>query len=339
MTDDEGDIDDIRSIEVEFDEEDQLIRGIFDDLSLVKVSSHVKISTGNRSFDVIRDIFDDLSLVKVSSHVKISARNRSFDVIRGILDDLSLVKVSSHVKISARNKRNRSFDVIRGIFDDLSLVKVSSRVKILSRNKSYNTQTQSATQTSKEYLEKQLTEVETNLRRKEEARNELNVFLGDDNDSFVSLVIHLYCVTVSFSFPVVVGERLCDHLRSNVDLYIQSKESCPDEVAKQKPKETRPEEVDNQKPKESFLNLHNDSERIKLDKFSMSRRSKDWKRTIRDPDEPSLLRSAMIANIHAHDKSYMRQSPSPQPVIERKRDRGVEGGHKYDEASLMKDHK
>ncbi|GKB21603.1 hypothetical protein Tco_0855526, partial [Tanacetum coccineum] len=38
---------------------------------------------------------------------------------------------------------------------------------------------------------------------------------------------------------------LCDHLRSNVDLYIQSKESCPDEVAKQKPKETRPEEVAN----------------------------------------------------------------------------------------------
>ncbi|GKC30000.1 hypothetical protein Tco_1037294 [Tanacetum coccineum] len=133
--------------------------------------------------------------------------------------------------------------------------------------------------------------------------------------------------------------RLCDHLRSNVDLYIQSKESCPHEVAKQKPKETRPEEVANQKPKESFLNLHNDSERIKSDKFSMSRRSKDWKSTIRDPDEPSLLRSAMIANIHAHDKSYMRQSPSPQPLIERKRDRGVEGGHKYDEASLMKDHK
>ncbi|GKE15725.1 hypothetical protein Tco_1423302 [Tanacetum coccineum] len=55
----------------------------------------------------------------------------------------------------------------------------------------------------------------------------------------------------------------------------------------------------------------------------MSRRSKDWKSTIRDPDEPSLLRSAM----------------NHQPVIERKRDQGVEGGHKYDEASLLKDHK
>ncbi|GKB13651.1 hypothetical protein Tco_0847574 [Tanacetum coccineum] len=123
---------------------------------------------------------------------------------------------------------------------------------------------------------------------------------------------------------------LCDHLRSNVDLYTQSKESCPYEVAKQKPKETRPEEVANQKPKESFLNLHNDSERIKSDKFSMSRRSKDRKSTIRDPNEPPLLHSAMIANIHVHDKIYMRQSPTTQPVIERRRDRSAEGGHKYE---------
>ncbi|GJS61635.1 hypothetical protein Tco_0656419 [Tanacetum coccineum] len=186
MTDDEGDIEDIRSIEAEFDEEDQVLHS-------------------------------DYKEIDISSHVKISARNKSFDVIRGIFDDLSLV------------------------------------------------------QTSKEYLKKQLTKVETNLReflqqdpglarqimsmaivRKEEARNELNVFLGDDNDSFVSLVIHLYCVIVSFSFPVVVGERLCDHLR------------------------------------------------------------------------------AMIANINAYDKIYMRQSPSPKPVIERKRDLSAEGGHKYE---------
>nr|GEY37763.1 DNA mismatch repair protein MutS, core [Tanacetum cinerariifolium] len=148
MTNDEGDIDDIRSTEAEFDEDHQflhldyreidtrnrsfdVIRGIFDDLNLVKVSSHVKISARNRSFDVIRGIFDDLSLLKVSSQVKISTRNRSFDGNRGIF----VVKVSSHVKISARN---RSFDVIRGIFDDLSLVKVSSHVKISKRNRSFD---------------------------------------------------------------------------------------------------------------------------------------------------------------------------------------------------------
>lgn len=149
-----------------------------------------------------------------------------------------------------------------------------------------------------------------NGRRKEEARNELNVFLGDDSDSFVSW--------------------LWDHLRSNVDLYTQPKESRPDEVAKQKPKESRPHEVANQKPKESFLNLHNESERIKSDKFSKSRRSKDWKDTFRDPDEPPPLRSAVIANIHADEKSYMRRSPSPQPVIQRKRDRSAEGGQIYE---------
>ncbi|PWA44705.1 Nucleotide-binding, alpha-beta plait [Artemisia annua] len=145
-----------------------------------------------------------------------------------------------------------------------------------------------------------------NGRRKEEARNELNVFLGDDSDSFVSW--------------------LWDHLRSNIDLYTQSKESRP-EVAKQKPKESRPDEVANHKPKDSFLNLHNESERIKSDKFSKSRRSKDWKDTLRDPDDPPPLRSAVIANIHADEKSYMRRSPSPQPVIQRKRDRSAEGGH------------
>ncbi|GJW01436.1 hypothetical protein Tco_1556687 [Tanacetum coccineum] len=149
-----------------------------------------------------------------------------------------------------------------------------------------------------------------NGRRKEEARNELNVFLGDDSGSFVSW--------------------LWDHLRSNVDLYTQSKESRPDEVAKQKPKESRPDELANQKPKESFLNLHNESERIKSDKFSKSRRSKDWKSTIRDPDEPPPLRSAVIANIHADDISYMRRSPSPQPVIQINRDRGAEGGQIYE---------
>ncbi|PWA40997.1 Nucleotide-binding, alpha-beta plait [Artemisia annua] len=145
-----------------------------------------------------------------------------------------------------------------------------------------------------------------NGRRKEEARNELNVFLGDDSDSFVSW--------------------LWDHLRSNIDLYTQSKESRP-EVAKQKPKESHLDEVANHKPKDSFLNLHNESERIKSDKFSKSRRSKDWKDTLRDPDEPPPLRSAVIANIHADEKSYMRRSPSPQPVIQRKRDRSAEGGH------------
>ncbi|KAJ0575910.1 putative nuclear polyadenylated RNA-binding protein Nab2/ZC3H14 [Helianthus annuus] len=51
--------------------------------------------------------------------------------------------------------------------------------------------------------------------RKEEVRSWMNIFLGNDKDSFVSW--------------------LWDHLQSNQDLYAQSKESHPDKVAKQKP--------------------------------------------------------------------------------------------------------
>lgn len=134
-----------------------------------------------------------------------------------------------------------------------------------------------------------------NGRRKEEARNELNVFLGDDSDSFVSW--------------------LWDHLRSNLDQYAQSKESLPDEVAKQK--------------------LLSESEVIKSDNLSKNRRSKDWKGVTRDPDEPPPLRSAIIANIHSDNKNHMNRSPSPRPQVQRKRGRGGETGQ-TDERSQVK---
>lgn len=109
--------------------------------------------------------------------------------------------------------------------------------------------------------------------------------------------------------------RLWDHLRSNLDLYAQSKESRPDEVAKQKPV--------------------SESEGIKSDKLSKSRRNRDWKGVIRDPDEPPLLRSAVIANIHSDDKNHMKRSPSPQPLTHRKRGRSGERGQ-TDERSQVK---
>lgn len=121
-----------------------------------------------------------------------------------------------------------------------------------------------------------------NGRRKEEARNELNVFLGDDSDSFVSW--------------------LWEHLRSNIDLYAQPREPRPEEVAKQKPQ--------------------SESEVMKSDKLpNRSRRTKDWKGVIRDPDQPPPLRSAVIANIHT---DHTKRSPSPQPIIHRKRGRSGE---------------
>lgn len=144
-----------------------------------------------------------------------------------------------------------------------------------------------------------------NGRRKEEARNELNVFLGDDSDSFVSW--------------------LWDHLRSNLHLYAQSRESRPDEVAKQKPQSGKED------GRSDLPHLDSESEGGKSEKLPKSRRNKDWKGVIRDPDEPPPLRSAVIANIHAEDKSHqsgshMKRSPSPQPLIQRKRGRSGERG-------------
>ncbi|KAL8260237.1 hypothetical protein R6Q59_028190 [Mikania micrantha] len=129
-----------------------------------------------------------------------------------------------------------------------------------------------------------------NGRRKKVAKNELNVFLGDDSDSFVSW--------------------LWEHLRSNLDHYAQSKESLPDEAAKQKP------------------HFHSESELTDSIKVSKNRRSKDWKEITRDLVEPPLLRSAIIAIIYSgDDKNHINRSPSPQTRIQRKRGRSGETGH------------
>lgn len=141
-----------------------------------------------------------------------------------------------------------------------------------------------------------------NGRRKAEARNELNVFLGDDSDSFVSW--------------------LWDHLRSNLDLYAQPRESRPDEVGKQKPQSTKEDG-------------RSESEAMKSEKLSKSRRSKDWRGVIRDLDEPPPLRSAVIANIHADDDTHMKRSPSPEQLVQRKRGRSGETDQ-TDERSQVK---
>lgn len=133
-----------------------------------------------------------------------------------------------------------------------------------------------------------------NGRRKEEARNELNVFLGDDSDSFVSW--------------------LWDHLRSNLNLYAQQKES---EVVKLKKEDSE------------------SAEGIK----SKKRASKDWRGVMRDPDEPPPLRSAVIANIHEDDNALQKRSSSPPPpLIQRKRGRSGDRAQNQidDERSQLK---
>ncbi|XP_076929240.1 uncharacterized protein LOC143593513 [Bidens hawaiensis] len=137
-----------------------------------------------------------------------------------------------------------------------------------------------------------------NGRCKEEARNELNVFLGDDSDSFVSW--------------------LWGHLQSNLNLYTQSKESrvTDEHVSKQKP------------VSESVV--------IKSDTISKSRRVKDWKGVITEPAGPPPLRSAVIANIHSDDdNNNLNRSSSSQPSIQRKRGRNVQTDHP-DESSQVK---
>lgn len=136
-----------------------------------------------------------------------------------------------------------------------------------------------------------------NGRRKEEAKNELNVFLGEDSDSFVSW--------------------LWDHLKSNLNLYAQPKESRPDEVFKQKK-----------------VDLQLQSEGIKSNK---KRVSKDWRGVMRDPDEPPPLRSAVIANIHEDNNTLQTETHllSHQPAVQRKRGRSGERAPP-DEKSLVK---
>ncbi|EXC12842.1 Zinc finger CCCH domain-containing protein 14 [Morus notabilis] len=128
-----------------------------------------------------------------------------------------------------------------------------------------------------------------NGRRKEEARNELNVFLGDDSDSFVSW--------------------LWDHLASNIDLYVQPEET-----------KTKPSSADKSGRDYSH---HLESESKKEAKI---RHNKEWKGLIRDAAEPPPLRSSEVEKIHVKERTHhrvrhTRRSPSPRPAVERKRNR------------------
>ncbi|XP_052170255.1 uncharacterized protein LOC127786697 isoform X2 [Diospyros lotus] len=134
-----------------------------------------------------------------------------------------------------------------------------------------------------------------NGRSKEEARKELNVFLGSDSDSFVSW--------------------LWDHLGSNLHLYVQPQESHLDEAAKVKP--TTGNETGSHR-------LDSDAERGKSNKSSRSRHNKEWRGLVRDANEPPPFQSSVIDNVHTderihHKVSHAKRSPSPQAVAQKKR--------------------
>lgn len=136
-----------------------------------------------------------------------------------------------------------------------------------------------------------------NGRCKEEARNELNVFLGDDSDSFVSW--------------------LWDHLGSNINLYVQPQESLSDEAAKEKPT------TGDQMARNDLHHLDFKSDRGKSSKLSRSRHNREWKTLVRDVDEPPPFQSSVIDDVHTDERTrgkvgHAERSHSPQPVAQKK---------------------
>ncbi|XP_043692171.1 uncharacterized protein LOC122642684 isoform X2 [Telopea speciosissima] len=143
-----------------------------------------------------------------------------------------------------------------------------------------------------------------NGKRKDEARNELNVFLGDDTDSFVSW--------------------LWDHLSSNLHLYVQPSVHNQEEVAEVKPIFGEDFTSNNPQP------LDSEPEREKDTKESRSRRNKEWKGLVREVDEPPPLRSSEVESIHPEEKIHqksgrVKRSRSPRPLVNAKRSRQEEG--------------
>ncbi|XP_047156587.1 uncharacterized protein LOC124827557 [Vigna umbellata] len=141
-----------------------------------------------------------------------------------------------------------------------------------------------------------------NGRRKEQARNDLNVFLGENSDSFVSW--------------------LWDHLDSHLDLYVQ-----PEALLNEAPKKSIVSEV--QAGGDDYQHLNSVSERGKSNKLSRSRHNKDWKGLMRGEAEPPPIRSSVVDNSYLEEKgppeaNYGQRSLSPMPPVQRKRGRADE---------------
>ncbi|KNA11155.1 hypothetical protein SOVF_137760 [Spinacia oleracea] len=137
-----------------------------------------------------------------------------------------------------------------------------------------------------------------NGRLKEEVKEDLDVFLGDKSDSFVTW--------------------LWDHLASNLDLYVGSPQSCPNEVAKAKP------ELVERTSKDHSDHPVSESDRGKSSKTFRSRHNRDWKGLVTDNSQPPLIRSSVTNNLQNEEKTYPnalhgRQSVSPERPVHRKR--------------------
>ncbi|XP_004499869.1 uncharacterized protein [Cicer arietinum] len=154
-----------------------------------------------------------------------------------------------------------------------------------------------------------------NGKTKEQARNELNVFLGDDSDSFVSW--------------------LWDHLHLNLALYVKA-EKLQDEA----PKRKLISEI--QAGGDSFQHSNSQLERGNSNKFSRSQHNKDWKSLVRGETEAHTITSSEVDNAHLEEKIRPQvnrgpRSLSPKPPVQRKRSRADEQQRtKRDVASQVK---
>ncbi|XP_019443622.1 PREDICTED: uncharacterized protein LOC109347945 isoform X2 [Lupinus angustifolius] len=141
-----------------------------------------------------------------------------------------------------------------------------------------------------------------NGKRKAQARNELNVFLGDNTDSFVSWLWH--------------------YLDLHLDLYVQ-----PKELKIEAPKKKLISEI--QAGGDGFKHSSLQSERVESNKLSRSRRNKDWKGLVRVEAEPTPIQNSKVDNTNLEEKSQPKvnsvlRSSSPKPPTQRKRNRADE---------------
>ncbi|EYU27073.1 hypothetical protein MIMGU_mgv1a002184mg [Erythranthe guttata] len=142
-----------------------------------------------------------------------------------------------------------------------------------------------------------------NGRRKDEAKSELNVFLGDDSDSFVSW--------------------LWDHLGSNLSLYVQTPELRPDGA----------QQINSAagKPDEGTELQQMDSDAQKERKTSGKRRKREWRGLVRDTDETEnpFAQGSVPDNINVQTEPRQKvdrteRSLSSRPMTEKKRRRHEE---------------
>ncbi|XP_039048451.1 uncharacterized protein LOC120189181 isoform X2 [Hibiscus syriacus] len=132
-----------------------------------------------------------------------------------------------------------------------------------------------------------------NGRHKDEAMNELNVFLGDDSASFVTW--------------------LWDHLASNLDLYVPSQEPHVGGA--------RTTVLGNQSIGADSHQLDIDSQKTKTAKVSRNRHNREWKGLVRDATEPPPLWSSVDENTRFEERPSHKVSRgrSTSPCLTQKK--------------------